>query len=314
MPSCPRQASAEITQRILAHHEHIFNVNGGQDEDAIVAALPPHLQHQLQWALYHSLLRAAPFFRSCETSFLKALAAHMRTHHLLAGDRVISRGDNGNTLWFLRAGRVEVLLYRTDIDAEEKPFKRVFVPPMPPQAAAAAASANAGAALLARIAARDSASAEHSATGSAKSSPMLGAVPRVGSSGGSSNTARTPASPRLAPISEHQALPKSDATASVAASSTATAAKPSDSQQTPLVFFGDVSFFTRDNRLATVTVHSPHVELVSLPQADYVRVLNAFPHVEAPVRAAFLKHALRHYADFRAMFDRDKALRYCFGC
>jgi hypothetical protein len=69
---------------------------------------PPSLTHSLahshSWTLHGAMLRRTPFFRSCNHSFLAALADELTTHVFMPDDAVFYKGDASTDLYFVLSG------------------------------------------------------------------------------------------------------------------------------------------------------------------------------------------------------------------
>ncbi len=106
-----RNFRPELVSRITEHLE--LAMARHRPDELVLSALPRHFKKDVCYSLYRPILNAVPFFTNTESAFISALAYFLRARSYLAGDLMMSKGDIGSEMWFVRSGTVAILRQKT---------------------------------------------------------------------------------------------------------------------------------------------------------------------------------------------------------
>lgn len=98
-----------LQQRIRDYHGYRWEKRLGFDESAIVDELPPSLQADVSLFLKRDVIEKVPLFKGAGTDLIRDIALAMHPLVYLPGDYIFRAGDQGNQMFFIGRGTVEVL-------------------------------------------------------------------------------------------------------------------------------------------------------------------------------------------------------------
>lgn len=104
-----RQIPPRLQQRILDYYEYLWEKRLGYDESTAIAGLPPTLRTEVSLFLNRDIIQKVPLFRAASEDFVRDIALEMRPVVFLPGDYVIRAGDDGDEMYFISQGAVEVV-------------------------------------------------------------------------------------------------------------------------------------------------------------------------------------------------------------
>ncbi|KAJ1516720.1 hypothetical protein HMI55_001574 [Coelomomyces lativittatus] len=115
-----RLFSTELQQRVRNHNEFEWIRNRGMDEEKLFGGLPKALKQEVANHLYMDLLNSMPLFKSCDSAFKSSLSREMRTITIDRGVYVFRKGDDGQEMYFVQNGAVEILKESGEVITEIK--------------------------------------------------------------------------------------------------------------------------------------------------------------------------------------------------
>lgn len=118
-----RRLPPDLQARVFRYLDHAWDEGFAVDEDAALAGLPPSLREVVALHLRRDLLRGVPLFAGVSDAFLREVALQMRPLMVLPGDTIVQAGEQGDEMFVVARGRVEVVApsghrYRTLADGD----------------------------------------------------------------------------------------------------------------------------------------------------------------------------------------------------
>ncbi|KAI9188394.1 hypothetical protein H9P43_002785 [Blastocladiella emersonii ATCC 22665] len=104
-----REFPVGLQQKILQHEEFLWMKGQGMDEDKLFENLPKSLRQDVCNHLYMDLVEQVPLFRGTDAMFKASLTRAMKTIVVPAEFFICRQGDDGQEMYFIRSGEVEVL-------------------------------------------------------------------------------------------------------------------------------------------------------------------------------------------------------------
>ena len=98
----------ELQKKILSHTSMVWQRLKGMDESKLFSDLPNLLRQEIANTLYLSLVNAVPLFKDLDSSFRQSLVINLKPLHVMPGWLVFQKGDEGQEMYFVRAGKVEI--------------------------------------------------------------------------------------------------------------------------------------------------------------------------------------------------------------
>jgi CRP-like cAMP-binding protein len=98
-----------LQQKIRDYYAHVWQQRLGVDEGAILTGLPPGLFTEVSLFLKRDIIQKVPFFRSANEHLIRDIAIHMHPLVFTPGDEVFRAGEEGNAMYFISRGRLEVI-------------------------------------------------------------------------------------------------------------------------------------------------------------------------------------------------------------
>lgn len=109
-----------LYDRVKKHYYYVWSC-GSDTSKSLLAddALSLDLKRRLAYAFYGHLLRRVPFLESSSPAFLRQLCMLVEMEIFAAGDTIASAGEYANTLYFVAAGSVQIVLPAASPDDED---------------------------------------------------------------------------------------------------------------------------------------------------------------------------------------------------
>jgi voltage-gated potassium channel len=104
-----RSIPPELQTRIRDYYTYLWEKRLSYDESTLVSALPPSLQTDVSLFLKRDILEKVPLFRGASDEFIREIALQMRPVVFMPGDFVYRAGEQGNDMYFITRGAVEVI-------------------------------------------------------------------------------------------------------------------------------------------------------------------------------------------------------------
>ncbi|KNC47922.1 cyclic nucleotide-binding protein [Thecamonas trahens ATCC 50062] len=105
-----RSVRKDLQDRIRAYYEVLWMRGAGIDDLSVLRSLPSHLRTQLTLSLNESIVRAVPFFATCQPGFIRALVPRLVPELFTDGDIIVREGDVGRSMYFVQRGTVAIEL------------------------------------------------------------------------------------------------------------------------------------------------------------------------------------------------------------
>ncbi|KAL7754349.1 hypothetical protein RI367_000330 [Sorochytrium milnesiophthora] len=109
-----RKFDPELQIRVRQHNELEWIRHKGMDEDKLFGGLPKSLRQEVCNHLYLDLVSNVPLFRDTDMAFRHSLTRVMRCITLQEGFYVFRQNDDGQEMYFVRSGEVEVIATEDD--------------------------------------------------------------------------------------------------------------------------------------------------------------------------------------------------------
>jgi hypothetical protein len=104
-----RAIPPHLEKRIRAYYEYIWENRLDHDEDEVIDDLPDSLKTEVALYLRKPLISKVPLFRDAAHDFHQEVVHHLNIHVYMPGDKVVKRGDRGDSMFFISKGNVAIL-------------------------------------------------------------------------------------------------------------------------------------------------------------------------------------------------------------
>jgi hypothetical protein len=104
-----RKFPADLQKRILEHEEFLWMKGQGMSEDKLFENLPRSLRQDVCNHLYMALVERVPVFTGTDQTFKACLTRGMKTILVPTEFCLFRQGDDGQEMYFIQTGEVEVL-------------------------------------------------------------------------------------------------------------------------------------------------------------------------------------------------------------
>ncbi len=98
----------ELQRRIYDYYNYMWRERGWYDESNFLQALPPTLRDEVSVHMKQDVLQQVDLFQEASKSFRQEIARHLRPEVLTPGGYVCREGDEGDKVYFIVRGKVEV--------------------------------------------------------------------------------------------------------------------------------------------------------------------------------------------------------------
>ncbi|KAJ3038189.1 hypothetical protein HDV00_000934 [Rhizophlyctis rosea] len=98
----------EYQKMVITHKELQWLRSQGMDESRLFDGLPKSLQQEIKNFLYLDMVKKVPLFQDTDLQFLSHVTFRMRTLTVLAGWYVFRKDDEGEEMFFIKSGKVEI--------------------------------------------------------------------------------------------------------------------------------------------------------------------------------------------------------------
>ncbi|KAJ3110373.1 hypothetical protein HDU96_006665 [Phlyctochytrium bullatum] len=98
----------DIQKMVTAHKELQWQKSKGMDESKMFDDLPRSVQQQIKNFLYLDLVQKVPIFQGTDANFQNLLCFKIRSVHVLDGWFIFRKGDEGDEMYFIKSGEVQI--------------------------------------------------------------------------------------------------------------------------------------------------------------------------------------------------------------
>jgi voltage-gated potassium channel len=98
-----------LQKRIRNYHEYLFESRLGYSEGDALAELPDSIKSDVAMHLHRELLAKVPLFRSASENVMREIVLELEALVVPPSDFVFRAGDEGEEMYFIRRGTVDVL-------------------------------------------------------------------------------------------------------------------------------------------------------------------------------------------------------------
>ncbi len=102
--------SPELGKRIRRYVDFAFSVTKGINVDTVASQLPPHLMLDVYLQLNRQMVCQVSIFNGCSDDFYHAVVMKLQPAICTAGDYVFYRGEVGERMYFVKRGRIQVII------------------------------------------------------------------------------------------------------------------------------------------------------------------------------------------------------------
>jgi len=104
-----RSIPPALQNRIRDYYTYLWEKRLSYDESTLISALPPSLQTDVSLFLKRDIIEKVPLFRGASDEFIREIALQMRPVVFTPGDFVYKAGEQGNDMYFITRGTIEVI-------------------------------------------------------------------------------------------------------------------------------------------------------------------------------------------------------------
>ncbi|KAJ3389208.1 Kinesin-like protein kif27 [Chytriomyces hyalinus] len=98
----------ELQQMVRDYKELQWQKSKGLDEDHFFIGIPKSVQQEIKSFLYLGLVQKVPIFQGTDFHFQQTLAFKIKPMHVLNGWHIFRKGDEGDEMFFIKSGNVEI--------------------------------------------------------------------------------------------------------------------------------------------------------------------------------------------------------------
>ncbi|KAI8838554.1 hypothetical protein BJ741DRAFT_707425 [Chytriomyces cf. hyalinus JEL632] len=98
----------ELQQMVKDFKELQWQKSKGLDEDHFFVGVPKSVQQEIKSHLYLGLVQKVPIFQGTDFHFQQTLAFKIKPMHVLNGWHIFRKGDEGDEMFFIKSGNVEI--------------------------------------------------------------------------------------------------------------------------------------------------------------------------------------------------------------
>ncbi|KNE59740.1 hypothetical protein AMAG_05204 [Allomyces macrogynus ATCC 38327] len=99
----------DLQSRVLDYYSFHHLQTGGFNAADLLLRLPPAFYADVAMKMNEQLLRKVPFLSEASVPVIKALSRSLRPELFLPGDLMVTKGDAGKDMFFIRRGKAEVV-------------------------------------------------------------------------------------------------------------------------------------------------------------------------------------------------------------
>lgn len=99
-----------LQHKIGDYYDYIFSRNySGKDEQIFLNSLPESLRNEVMISLKQRIIRMISAFQDSPEDFIREISGELKTEIFIPGDVIFKEGENGDKMYFLLSGELEVV-------------------------------------------------------------------------------------------------------------------------------------------------------------------------------------------------------------
>ncbi len=99
----------DLQTNIFAYYDYVWKNRKGFDENLILAELPPSVRERVGLYLNKPLVKKVPFLADASEDLISKIVLNLRPIVYMEGDYIFRKGDEGDNLYFISKGIVEIV-------------------------------------------------------------------------------------------------------------------------------------------------------------------------------------------------------------
>lgn len=104
-----REVPPDLEKKILSYYNYIWDNRLDHKEDEVINDLPVSLKLEVELFLRQPLISKVPVFQKANPDFKRDIVHFLQIHVYMPGDRIVTKGEKGNSMYFVSKGNVEIL-------------------------------------------------------------------------------------------------------------------------------------------------------------------------------------------------------------
>lgn len=105
-----RKLPIDLQEKLRNYYTYMFKQRRGFDESKFLEGLPDGLKREVSIFLKKEIIEKIPLFKDSDERFLHDVALHLTPTVFTPGDYVIMEGEEGDKMFFVLKGKLEVLI------------------------------------------------------------------------------------------------------------------------------------------------------------------------------------------------------------
>lgn len=104
-----RKIPANLQSQIRGYYDYLWNSRRGHNEAHVLGDLPLSLKLKVSIFINQAMLEKVPLFEGAGEALVKELVLNLKPVILIPTDYVFQAGDEGDSMYFISSGRVEII-------------------------------------------------------------------------------------------------------------------------------------------------------------------------------------------------------------
>jgi hypothetical protein len=98
-----------IKSRVRGYYNYVWSQHKGYSDKGLINHLPPKIQSELLAHINRPIVRKVPLFQDASEDLLEDLMTKLKPMIAIPGQKIFRTGDEGDALYFIQNGEVEIL-------------------------------------------------------------------------------------------------------------------------------------------------------------------------------------------------------------
>lgn len=103
------QVSPGLRQKIRKYYHYVWMHKRGYQDSTLISDLPSKIQSELIRQINQPIIEKVPFLKGADEDFLEDLMLKLETRILTPGEKIFKSGDEGDALYIIHKGEIEIL-------------------------------------------------------------------------------------------------------------------------------------------------------------------------------------------------------------
>lgn len=104
-----REIPPDLEKKILSYYNYIWDNRLDHKEDDVINDLPISLKIEVEIFLRQPLISKVPIFQNASPEFKLDIVHYLQIKVYMPGDKIVTKGEKGNSMYFVSKGNVEIL-------------------------------------------------------------------------------------------------------------------------------------------------------------------------------------------------------------